>query len=162
MNKYKTTYEIENLSTIGDEILDNTDIKIISQEGNVIRLLYNNKSYQLLVKRFDPEKKEAKINVDGYDFEVKVKEPLDHLINELGFLKANKHSVKEIKSPMPGLVVNIFVEVGQTVNEGDKLLSLEAMKMENILKAPGEGIIKAILIDKGNSVDKNQVLIAFE
>jgi biotin carboxyl carrier protein len=162
LNKYKTTYEIENLSTIEDELLDNTDIKIISQEGNVIRLLYNNKSYQLLVKRFDPEKKEAKINVDGYDFEVKVKEPLDHLINELGFLKASKHSVKEIKSPMPGLVVNIFVEIGQTVNEGDKLLSLEAMKMENILKAPGDGIIKSILINKGNSVDKNQVLIAFE
>jgi biotin carboxyl carrier protein len=91
-----------------------------------------------------------------------MKEPLDHLINDLGFLKASKHSVKEIKSPMPGLVVNIFVEEGQSVAEGEKLLSLEAMKMENILKSPGDGIIKSVKVSKGNSVDKNQILVVFE
>ena len=63
---------------------------------------------------------------------------------------------------MPGLVVNIFVKEGDAVLEGDKLLTLEAMKMENILKSPGDGIIKKINIGKTQTVDKNQILIEFE
>ncbi|MEY3419934.1 MAG: hypothetical protein RIR48_214, partial [Bacteroidota bacterium] len=111
---------------------------------------------------FDHQTKKAWINVSGFDFRIKINEPLDKLINDLGFLKAAKHSVKEIKSPMPGMVVNIFVKEGDSVLEGEKLLTLEAMKMENILKSPGEGIIKKINIEKTQSVDKNQILIEFE
>ena len=63
---------------------------------------------------------------------------------------------------MPGLVVQTFVQVGQEVHAGDNLLSLEAMKMENIIKAHGTGIIKQILVTKGQSVNKGQLLITFE
>ena len=162
MSNYITTYEMENLFSVTDTMLTDADIKIISRSGDTLRLMYNNKAFDARIKHFNYETKEAKINVNGFDFKIKIKEPLDHLINELGFLSANKHSVKEVKSPMPGLVVNIFMEVGQEVSEGEKLLTLEAMKMENILKSPGSGTIKSIRIQKGNSVDKNQILIDFE
>jgi biotin carboxyl carrier protein len=52
--------------------------------------------------------------------------------------------------------------VGDTVNKGDTILILEAMKMENVLKATGEGIIKAIKIAPKQNVEKNQVMIEFE
>ncbi len=158
----KTTYEIVGMDSFTDENLRTRDIRIISRIGNKVKVLYNQKAFEAVIKDFNAETKNAWINVSGFDFRVKINEPLDKLIQELGFLQTSKHSVKQIKSPMPGLVVNFYVKVGQTVVEGDKLLSLEAMKMENILKSPGEGIIKSIHVSKGQSVDKNQLLIEFE
>lgn len=155
-------YEIEGLNSFDEETIMSKDIRIVSREGNLIKLIFDHKSYDALIKDFDPQTKKAWINVSGFDFRIKINEPLDKLINDLGFLKAAKHSVKEIKSPMPGLVVNIYVQEGDSVNEGEKLFTLEAMKMENIIKSPGEGTIKKINIKKGQTVDKNQILIEFD
>ena len=63
---------------------------------------------------------------------------------------------------MPGLVLEVLVKPGQTVKKGDKILVLEAMKMENIIKSPGEGIVKECLAEVGATVEKNQILINFE
>jgi biotin carboxyl carrier protein len=63
---------------------------------------------------------------------------------------------------MPGRIVNIAVEVGQELNVGDDILSLEAMKMENVLKAEGIGVVKSINIKNDQVVDKGAVLIEFE
>jgi biotin carboxyl carrier protein len=63
---------------------------------------------------------------------------------------------------MPGLILDIYVTVGQEVKEDDTLVILEAMKMENSILSPREGIIKSINITKGDAVDKNHLLIEFE
>jgi biotin carboxyl carrier protein len=63
---------------------------------------------------------------------------------------------------MPGRIVNIAVSVGQELNPGDEILSLEAMKMENVLKAEGVGIVKAIMVKSDQVVDKGSVMIEFE
>jgi biotin carboxyl carrier protein len=63
---------------------------------------------------------------------------------------------------MPGRILQLFVQVGQEVQMGDSILSLEAMKMENVLKSDGIGIVKNIHVDLGNVVDKGAVLIEFE
>jgi biotin carboxyl carrier protein len=63
---------------------------------------------------------------------------------------------------MPGLVIEYFVNEGDDVQAGDKLMILEAMKMENIIKASGEGKIKKLIVSKGSTVEKNQLLIEFE
>ncbi|MCL4140359.1 UNVERIFIED_CONTAM: hypothetical protein GTU68_048933 [Idotea baltica] len=63
---------------------------------------------------------------------------------------------------MPGLLLAINVEVGQNVKEDDSLLILEAMKMENVITSPRNGIIKSINAVKGNTVDKGTLLIEFE
>jgi biotin carboxyl carrier protein len=62
---------------------------------------------------------------------------------------------------MPGLIVSVNVQPGDVVAKGDSILILEAMKMENNIKSPGEGTIKAIKIGKGDRVEKNQILIEF-
>jgi biotin carboxyl carrier protein len=59
------------------------------------------------------------------------------------------------------LIIDLKVKVGDSVTTGDVLLILEAMKMENILKATGDGVVKEVKAKKGDSVEKGQVLIEF-
>ena len=70
-------------------------------------------------------------------------------------------TIAEVKAPMPGLILDVLAKPGQEVKKGDQLMILEAMKMENVLKAQGEGVISGIEVAKGDSVEKNQVLIKF-
>jgi biotin carboxyl carrier protein len=70
--------------------------------------------------------------------------------------------VSDLKAPMPGLVLQILVEPGQEIKKGDKILILEAMKMENAIKAPADAIVAQIHINPGTAVDKNQLLITFQ
>jgi len=64
-----------------------------------------------------------------------------------------------VKAPMPGLVVRVLVEPGQTVAAGAGLVVLEAMKMENELKAPGAGVVATVAAQPGQAVEKGQVLV---
>jgi len=137
------------------------DMVILEEKDQNMKILHENKRFDVVVKASDPDHKKFVINVEGYDFTVSIQEPIDKLIRSMGFLKPASHSVRELKAPMPGLVLDIFARVGDEVEEGQNLLSLEAMKMENILKSPGSGIIEEIKVEKGAAVEKNQTLIVF-
>jgi biotin carboxyl carrier protein len=80
----------------------------------------------------------------------------------MGFALSSVKDVSMIEAPMPGLILDINVRVGQAVNEDDPLLILEAMKMENVLTSPRDGIIKSVNVKKGAAVDKKHILIEFE
>ncbi|HEX6747769.1 MAG TPA: biotin/lipoyl-containing protein [Longimicrobium sp.] len=69
---------------------------------------------------------------------------------------------KVVAAPMPGLVVKIEVEVGQTVKAGQGVIIVEAMKMENELKAPADGVVAKVLVQERQTVDKGATLIVFE
>ena len=64
-----------------------------------------------------------------------------------------------IKSPLPGVVLDIYVNVGDTVKQGQRILMLEAMKMENNIDADKEGIVKEVRVRKNDSVMEGDVLI---
>jgi len=80
----------------------------------------------------------------------------------MGFEIGSAKKVNDIKAPMPGLILEINVKVGQEIVENDPILILEAMKMENVITAPRDGVIKSISVTKGDAVEKNQLLIEFE
>ena len=63
---------------------------------------------------------------------------------------------------MPGLVLSVEARIGQEVKKGDAVLILEAMKMENVIKSPGEGVIKKILVKQGQAVEKGLVLVELD
>jgi pyruvate carboxylase subunit B len=67
-----------------------------------------------------------------------------------------------LKAPMPGLVVRLQVEAGQSVAAGAGVVVLEAMKMENELRAPAPGVVSAVRVRPGEAVEKGQVLVEFE
>ena len=102
------------------------------------------------------------LSLNGKSVSITLKEPLDDLLHSMGLDKMTTAKVSHVKAPMPGLVLNVLVETGQEVKKGDKLLVLEAMKMENIIKAAGDGKVGRIAVEKGQAVDKNQTLIEFE
>lgn len=69
---------------------------------------------------------------------------------------------RSVLSPMPGAVVSVAVKPGQTVVDGQELCCLEAMKMQNILKAERDGVIKSVNVKAGDTVTADQLLIEFE
>ena len=85
----------------------------------------------------------------------------DELLHQLGMDNFNTARVSEIKAPMPGMVIRILVSEGDEVEKGGNLLVLEAMKMENIIKAPADVKIRTIKVKPGDKVEKNQVMMIF-
>ncbi|MFM6934637.1 MAG: acetyl-CoA carboxylase biotin carboxyl carrier protein subunit [Flavobacteriales bacterium] len=108
------------------------------------------------------ENRELTIKINHRVFQVKRKGELDEIIASLGFDKPKIRKLKELVAPMPGRVTNIHIEVGQAIQPGDPILSLEAMKMENVLKAEGIGVVSQIQIQQGDVVEKGAVLVSFE
>lgn len=134
----------------------------ILEKGNHYHIIYNNKSYNAELLSADYVSKTISIKINGNIYEIGMKDQLDLLLGKLGMSANATTTLKEIKAPMPGLILHIHVEEGTAVKKGDPIMILEAMKMENFLKSPGEGIIKIVKVKTGNSVEKNQILIEFQ
>jgi len=124
-------------------------------------IIHKDKSYRAEVLSFDREAKSITLRINGNKYTVDVKDKLDLLLERLGMDKLASNEVKDIKAPMPGLVLDILVKEGDEVKKGDQIMILEAMKMENVLKSPGDGTVKTIKVKKGDGVEKNQVMILF-
>jgi biotin carboxyl carrier protein len=135
------------------------NLDIISTEDNAYHILKNNKAYVADIQSVDYINKIFTININGTLYTAKINDRYDQLIEQLGMNATATPKIGDIKAPMPGLVLEVSVVEEQSVLKGDKILILEAMKMENIIKAAGDGIVKSILIKKGNAVEKGQVLI---
>ena len=125
-------------------------------------LTYKGKEFFGEILEEKSEDHKLKIKINHRVFEIKKKGELDDLISALGLDVQKVRKLKELQAPMPGRIVNIAVTVGQELVVGDEILSLEAMKMENVLKAEGVGTVKAIHIAQNDVVDKGAVLIEFE
>ena len=102
------------------------------------------------------------IEVNGTRYLVKIEDEFDRQIKRMGFTLGDDTRLKDVKAPMPGLVLDILIQPGQVVSKGDHLFILEAMKMENIIKAAGQGVIKSVLTKVGQAVEKGQVMVEME
>lgn len=122
----------------------------------------NGKKYFARLLDLDVPNKKVTLKIDGDRFEIELKDEYDNLLHSLGMDAASTKKVNELKAPMPGVVVDVVVNVGDRVVKDDPLVVLEAMKMENMLKSPADGIISSINIEKGETVEKNKVLVNFE
>ena len=135
----------------------------LSQLGpHTYNLILKYKSYNLEVVSPDKHSGEVAVKVNNRLIKVVVKTALDKLLSKMGLNNNNVAHTKDIGAPMPGLILDVVVKEGDEVVKGDKLLVLEAMKMENIIKSPGSGKVKSIVVSKGDSVDSGQKLIHFE
>jgi len=153
-------YKVEEGQPYLNEKLLEWDIsKIDEQMYHVIR---NGQSYRAELISWNKEQKTFVFRIEGGEVETTVQDKFDLLLEKMGISDGAAQKMKELKAPMPGLIIGVSVEEGQKVEAGTPLIVLEAMKMENIIRAQGEGIVKKINVQTGNSVEKNQVLIIFE
>jgi propionyl-CoA carboxylase alpha chain len=103
-----------------------------------------------------------RLRLRGADLKVHVRTPRQAALAKLMQEKLPPDTSKFLLCPMPGLVTKIMVEVGDEVQEGQALATVEAMKMENILKAERKGVVKAVKAAAGSSLKVDEVIMEFE
>jgi biotin carboxyl carrier protein len=119
------------------------------------------RSYNVEVVEFDRVAKTAQIRVNNNIYSITAKDQFDTLLEKMGLTGLASAKISELKAPMPGLVLKVFVEDGATIQKGDSLFILEAMKMENIIKSPVDTVIRSVKIKPGDKVEKGQILLQF-
>ncbi len=154
--KVNNTYEIDITSK------QLSDLNSVNTSASKFHILHNNVSYKAEISEANFNQKTYKVIVNNNTYNININNALDELIKSMGFEVGATKKVNDIKAPMPGLILDINIKVGQEVKENDTLLILEAMKMENVLTSPRDGVVKSIMVKKGDAVEKNQLLIIFE
>ena len=135
---------------------------LVALDNGHFHIIKDDRSFNAEVVEANYADKSFKIKVNETIYNVAAKDRFDLLLEQMGINNSTKNKVNNLKAPMPGLIWDIKVQVGDVVKAGDVVLVLVAMKMENALKSSGDGVVKSIKVNKGDSVDKNQVLIEFE
>ena len=134
-------------------------IRIVDQQGDTYIIERDGINHEVRILYTDDEHKKRVVQVDGVPFTTHIKTHLDHTIKQMGYASKSSGKDKDIYAPMPGLVLNISCQAGDEIKSGDTLLTLEAMKMENLIKATGDGIVETIHIKSGDKVEKGSILI---
>lgn len=159
-NTYKLELQVEsgtqtiNLNGVSKAV----DFLPVGDDG-CYSLLVDNCSYQLFVR---PDSEFYEVTVNGQTFRIEIEDERKRHLRKL--IKADE-SIKgkiEVKAPMPGLIVEFEVAEGQEVKQGDGLVVIEAMKMENEIRATGDAVVKKILKKEKQSIEKDAVLMILE
>ena len=135
------------------------ELDVIDLGSNIYSVLHNHKSHEISISKIELETRTISLTIDGVATQVKYSTKIDLLLEQMGIDTSASSKISILKAPMPGLVVDVPVQEGQQVSKGDTLLILEAMKMENALKATADATVKKIAVKKGDAVEKNTVLI---
>lgn len=152
------------IQTKNDQIFVDDELSDLDFEktgNNKYRVFSKNKVHTVEVLELHKADKKLLLKINGKITEVQLSTNLDLLLKKLGMDKGDDKNIKELKAPMPGLILQMNVTEGQEIKKGDSILILEAMKMENVIKAQGDATVKSILVKEKQSVEKNQVLVQF-
>ena len=147
----------EGIRVDGEEVVAD----LVEMDGTEVHsLLLGGKSHRVLASRNGSE--EWSLYLSGRHLMAQVVDERTRSIRAMAGGTEGPGGPKALRAPMPGLVVKIEAEEGQEVVRGQGLVIVEAMKMENELKAEGDGQISKILVEPGQAVDKDQILVEFE
>ena len=119
-------------------------------------LLLNGKSHYLTINK---QLEGYEITIDHYTHLVQIQDEMDILLEKFGMQSNTNSHAGEIHAQIPGLVSRLFVKPGDNVDIGQKLLILEAMKMENEIDSPIAGIVNDIHIKSGDKVEKGELIM---
>jgi biotin carboxyl carrier protein len=130
------------------------EVDFLSLGPSLYSVITNNKSLQVVI---DDEQGGVSVLMDGRNYEMQV-------LDERALMMAQRRGglgggSGDVEAPMPGLVVTVPVAIGDTITQGQTVVILESMKMQNELKSPVDGIVTAINVEAGQSVDKGAILV---
>ncbi len=164
--KYATTIDgKEYIVEIIDERHVSVDGKVIEvdfesiEEQPVFSLIVDGKSYESYVYRTEED---LEVLVKGRLYHAQVEDERERRLRAASGGAVAQSGPFQLKAPMPGLVVAVPVSEGQEVKEGDVLLILESMKMQNELKSPRDGVVGRIHVGAGDSVEQRQKMLSVE
>ncbi len=121
-------------------------------EANVYLLKNDNQIYEVLISGNQP----LTAKIKGEEFEINLIDPKK--LRGAGKDAALADGIVEIKTAMPGKLVRILVETGASIAAGEAVLVVEAMKMQNEMKSPKDGVVKEIRFEEGATVNAGDVL----
>ena len=141
-----------------------SDVKvdIIKLSDTEYRIQKGSKHLRAFLIRNDLRTKTSSWWINGYKYNVNSKSDLDEMLEKLGMDDGSKTKVNQIFAPMPGLVLEVKLSEGDVVAEGESAIILEAMKMENVMKAEQDGVVSKVHANIGESLTVDQILIEFE
>lgn len=128
--------------------------------GNRYVLHRDGKTHSIVIE--DAGRGTIRLTTAHRTVETSVLDHRDQLLAQLGIGGADETKDREVRSPMPGLVLKLNISVGDRITKGQALVVLEAMKMENDIKAGSDGTITAISVADGDAVQKDQVLLELD
>lgn len=138
------------------------------------KLKINGNDYNVVIN--DVEETTAKVEVNGTPFTVEFEKPITKP-KAIKVVRTTSQAAPAITpssnkpvqsapaagspvtSPLPGVLLDVYVKEGESVKKGQKLMMLEAMKMENVIEAPEDGVVKSIKANKGDSVLEGATLL---
>ena len=137
------------------------DYELISGSENSYFLKLNNQVFDLTSEKLNGDT--YKVLINGNYFDVTVRTVLQEKAAKLLENSAlSQNHQMHVKAPMPGLILKVRKKNGENVEKGESVIILEAMKMENDLKAPAAGVIDDILVTEGSAVEKGTVLFSIK
>ena len=138
---------------------ETADIDLVKIDGGLYHLLLENKSYLISVTNTNMY---FRASIGGEEYNVEIEDNINRLKSKYGEKAEDVNNLGKVHSPMPGLVVNIYVSVGDEVQLNTPLLALEAMKMENEIISPANGKITDISVTTGQNISAETLLMTIE
>lgn len=132
------------------------DIEKIAEGHLLVKL--NNRVFEILLSGDDLQS----ANVNGMLCDVQLRDARLQQLAAISVTAEKSSTPKDIKAPMPGMVLDLLVEEGQAIDKSTNLLIIEAMKMENEVRTGKAGVVKKIYVKKGQAVDKGTLLMRIE
>jgi acetyl/propionyl-CoA carboxylase alpha subunit len=144
--------------------IDGEDItaQVVPIDGTLVRMVTVGDRVHRVVVRPGATRGEYTLWLDGFRFTVEALDERTRAIRELSGTAAGPSGPAPLKAPMPGLIVRVNVQAGDQVQAGQGLVVMEAMKMENELRATAAGRVKAVIAAPGTAVEKGALLIELE
>ena len=157
-------HEVE-IKRDGDKVFARVDdrqyeLEASEVEPNVFLLKNDNKIFEIFVSPQNAIGEPYKVKAKNFDFEINLIDP--KRLRGSKSSGANADGVAEIKTAMPGKLVRVLAEQGAEIKQGEPVLVVEAMKMQNEMKSPKDGIVREIRFAEGATVNAGDVLAIIE
>ena len=144
-------------------IADLTSSGVVNVLGNNVYQIEREDSTLILeVLKVDLTEKSMTIRSNHRTYDLIFKDHLDLVLDKMGIQRSANSAQKDLLAPMPGKVIDVLAKEGDKLEKGDNILILEAMKMENVLKAEISCVVRKINIKPLENVEKNQVLVELD
>lgn len=160
VNGHRYTVELRGDSAIVDGVEYRASLQTVS--GTPVRIVSVNDAVHRMVLRERASRGRYRFWLDGHRYDAEALDSRARAIRDMQASSAHRAGPAPLLAPMPGLIVQLRVKVGDTIAAGDGLVVMEAMKMENELRAVAAGRVRAVHVTAGAVVEKGALLVELE